>query len=88
MGSERRRFRGDERQELTRTTDVTRHTVSTRGSCVDMDETASFLNLAVNRFALPNDAAFVRERCIPACFVCQVLQPHVVPSAICAQVEP
>jgi hypothetical protein len=51
-------------------------------------KTVRFLNFAVNRFALPNYAAFVSEGCIPARFVCQALQPHIVALAICMRVEP
>jgi hypothetical protein len=54
----------------------------------DVDGTVSFSNFAVKRFALPDDAAFVSVGCIPARFVYQVFQPHIIALAICMHVEP
>jgi hypothetical protein len=40
------------------------------------------LNFAVNHFALSDDAAFIRDDCIPTPFVFQILQSHIVPPPI------
>jgi hypothetical protein len=50
-------------------------------------ENMSFLNVAVNRFALPNDTVFVRDRRIPALFVRHVSQQHFVALAVSVHVH-
>jgi hypothetical protein len=42
----------------------------------------SALNFAVNRFALPHYATFVRQCCVVAFVVCRVSQQHILTLAI------